>query len=237
MKQLAGITIALASVYAVPALAQQDASRFYPPAGCTEILTIQSRGCEVTHLYTCEADADGEQWGITFDVDGPSNLGKIDYETQWVESYEMFPMRRFVLVEPPADPANMTELLETGVDSLDFQQRGPDGLNRYVGFDRVLPGEVVIDGETLLKTQFSMRSELANGTVFELEGNEYIIPRLRRFISGNYTRTDTDEPISWDNSPIDFVYPGEPGFFTKTPLYECEPTLARFASPKKGTDQ
>ncbi|MEM8693744.1 MAG: hypothetical protein AAGG57_17930 [Pseudomonadota bacterium] len=221
----------------VPALAQQDGSRFYPPAGCSEVLTVQSRQCEVTHLYTCAADPEGHQWAISFDADGPTNLGRIDYETQWVESFEMFPMRRFVLVDAPADPASMTELLETGIDSFDFQQCGPDGLNRYVGFDRVLPGEVVIDGETLLQTEFSVRAELADGTVFELVGNEFILPRLRRFLSGRYERMDTDEMITWDNSPIDFVYPGEPGFFTKTPLYECDPTLAHYASPMKGSDQ
>ncbi|MEL6464936.1 MAG: hypothetical protein AAFQ58_08195 [Pseudomonadota bacterium] len=222
---------------AVHVHAQDDPLVFTPPAGCVGDLTIQGRSCEVTHIYNCAADTAGERWSITFDAFGPRYIGKVDRETQWLESYDLFPTKRYVLVQPADDPASLTELMETGVDSFDFQQRGPDEVQRFVGFDRIVSDSVVIDGETLLQTEFSVRRESTKDGDFTVTGTEYIIPRLRHFLSGSY-RIDRDGTTTeLELTPIDFIYSGEPGFFATTPLYECEPTLARYASPTKGTDK
>jgi len=225
-----------AGVLAAPAFAQ-DALRFYPPVGCTPELTIQSRSCSVSNIYTCAADPPGDSWRIEFDVNGPIFLSRIDSETQWLESYDMFPMRREVLVQPAPDPASLTELLETGTDSYDFVQRGENGPVRVVGYDRLTGDEVVIDGEPLLVTEFNARHETTDGVVLELSGNEYVSVRHRRFIAGTYSGTGVNGSFETDGSPVDFVYPGEPGFFTKTPLYDCEASLARYAPIAKGYDQ
>lgn len=217
--------------------AQEEPLVFTPPPGCVGDLTIQQRSCEVMHIYNCAADAAGERWNIIFDEYGPRYMGKVDRETQWLESYDLFPTQRYVLIQPSDDPLNLTELMEAGTDSYDFQQRGRDEVQRFVGYDRIVSESVVIDGETLLQTEFSMRRESTKEGDFSMTGTEYIVPRLRHFISGTY-RMNRDGAIEeWDLSPIDFIYPGEPGFFATTPLYECEPTLARYASPTKGTDQ
>ena len=228
--------LTLCTVLATPALAQ-DPDRFYPPEGCTPELTVQSRSCSVSNIYTCAADRPGENWRIEFGVNGPTFLSKIDAETQWLESYDMFPMRREVLIQPAPDPASLTELLETGIDSYDFTQRGEAGPVRVVGYDRLTGEEVVIDGEPLLVTEFSARHETTDGVVLELSGNEYVSVRHRRFLSGTYSGTGVNGPFEYDRSPVDFIYPGEPGFFSKTPLYDCESSLARYVPTLKGYDQ
>lgn len=225
-----------ATLLAVPAHAQ-DPDRFFPPEGCTEELTIQSRGCSVSNIYICAADQPGDSWRVEFNEDGPFFMSKIDYETQWLESYDLFPTSREVLVQPAPDPASLTELLETGIDSYDFVQRGESGPIRVVGFDRLTGEEVVIDGEPLLVTEFDARHETTDGVVLEVSGNEYVSVRHRRFIAGTYTGTARGRPFEDDSTPVDFIYPGEPGFFSKTPLYDCEASLARFAPTVKGYDK
>ena len=64
------------------------AGTFSAPDGCKAYLTVQSRGCMVSHFYTCEKDAKGEQWRADFDDMGPFFLSRIDSEAQWLESYE-----------------------------------------------------------------------------------------------------------------------------------------------------
>ena len=86
-------------------------------------------------------------------------------------------------------------------------------------------------------TEFNARHETTDGVVLELSGNEYVSVRHRRFIAGTYSGTGVNGSFETDGSPVDFVYPGEPGFFTKTPLYDCEASLARYAPIAKGYDQ
>ncbi len=218
-------------------LSAQDPARFYPPVGCTEVLTIQMRGCEVDHIYTCSNDNPGESWRVNFRVDGPIFISKIDAETQWLESYDLFPTSRDVLIQPATDPASLSELLSTGTDTYDFTQRGPDGITRVVGFDTLTGEEVVIDGEPLLRTEFSARFEGVSGPYMTLRGNEYVSRKHGRFISGSYARTVDGQTDEWDNSPVDFIYPGEPGFFEKKPLYDCDVSLTRFVPRLEGSDQ
>ncbi len=93
---------------------------FTPPEGCTGWLTVQSRGCRVSNHYKCVGDAPGDQWRADFDQEGIFFVSRIDRETQWVESYDMFPTVRQTLDPNPADPASFSELLSAGVDTFDF---------------------------------------------------------------------------------------------------------------------
>ena len=232
----AAVILCAAMALPVSAVAQADGSRFYPPAGCTAQLTIQSRSCQVDNIWTCDAHP-GHSWRMEFQVNGPTFVSRIDAETQWIESFDLFPTSRRELALPADDPASLTELLATGIDSYDFTLRTPSGPVRVVGFDRLTGEEVVIDDEPLLVTQFSARHETTSGTTLELEGTEYVSVRHRRFIAGSYSGTSQAGPFEDDQTPVDFIYPGEPGFFTKTPLYDCEASLARYVPALKGYDQ
>lgn len=230
------IRVAALILMAAPAAAS-DA--FIPPVGCEGVVTVQSRGCEVDNIYVCTADAPGDSWRVSFDLDGPKFIGRIDAETQWMESIDLFPTRREVIEQPAADPASLSELLDTGTDAFDFNMRGDGGeVTRVVGFDQLTGEEVVIDDEPLLRTQFSARYESTITGITRIEGTEYVSTRLGRFLAGSYRFTSADGAVSeWANDPIEFIYPGEPGFFSRTPLYECEASLARFTPIIKGADQ
>ena len=213
---------------------------FIPPVGCEGVVTVQSRGCELDNIYVCTADAPGDSWRVSFHQDGPVFIGRIDAETQWMESIDLFPeWRREVIEQPAADPASLSELLQSGTDAFDFNMRGAGGgVTRVVGFDQLTGEEVVIDGEPLLRTQFSARYESTLTGTSRIEGNEYVSAKLGRFLSGSYRYTGVDGVVTeWANDPVDFIYPGEPGFFSKTPLYECEASLARFTPDAQGADQ
>lgn len=218
-------------------VAAQDSDRYDPPAGCVGVVTTQNRDCLVNNIYTCEADQPGESWRLMFDRHGPVFLSKIDYETQWLESFDLLPSRHDVLRLPADDPASLTELLATGIDTFDFVQTSAQGVTRVVGFDRLTGDDLVIDGELLLGTEFSVRHESTVGRELQVNGREFISVKHRRFFPGVTTLSEGDETEELDRTPIEFIYPGEPGFFTKTPLYECEASLARFQPATKGSDQ
>lgn len=215
-----------------------EGERFHPPQGCTGKLTVQSRGCELDNIWTCEADAPGENWRAVFTAEGLVYLSKIDAETQWLETYDMFPTSSERLVQPAPDPASLTELLETGTDTYDFRMQTSVGPVRYVGFDRLTGEQVAIDGEPLLPTEFRAEVTPPDGATYTVHGNEYVSVTHRRFIGGTRTYTEADG-TSWDvdNSPVEFIYPGEPGFFSRVPEYDCDATLARFTRFQKGPQQ
>ena len=57
-RHLPAAVLATLATGASGAWAQQGT--FSPPQGCEGTLTIQNRGCLMTHLWTCEADPEGQ---------------------------------------------------------------------------------------------------------------------------------------------------------------------------------
>jgi hypothetical protein len=144
---------------------------------------------------------------------------KVDAEFQWVENYKVTGTER--LQTPVDDPASLTELFETQLDTWDFVIETEDGEERNVGFD-MLTGETIdIDGETLLVTEFQGRKLDAEGNEIEAgSGSQYVSDKHRLFFFGTaWDDTTPDDVI--DMSPVEFIYPGEPGFFSDTPKFEC----------------
>ena len=207
------------------------AGTFSPPQGCTAYLTVQARSCMVEHLWTCAGDAPGLQWRGEMNQRGLVYVGQIDAEAQWVQSFFMASGARENLISPAADPASFSNLMETGLDQFDFTLNTSDGVDRVVGFDRLAGQDVVIDGERLRRTEYSIRKTDANGQmIYEAEGSEFVSEVHGRFFSGTGNVTQPDKTYSYDNSPVDFIYPGEPGFLTDTPLYGCDALAARFVT-------
>lgn len=218
-------TLAALMLTALPA----GAGTFTPPQGCEGYLTVQSRGCKVSHHYRCAADAAGDQWRADFGVNGLYFISRIDYEAQWVESHES--NGSVDLLEPgAADPASFSELLSTGQDSYDFATMKNTGERENVrGYDKLTGESVVIDGVTLKRTKYEVRATRDDGSlVYAAKGNEYIHPEWRIFISGAGTVDLGDGPLPQDFSPVEFAFPGDPGFMTTTPLYECDAMTASF---------
>lgn len=229
------IPAALLVLAALPA----GAGTFRPPAGCEVYLTVQSRSCKVSNHYRCAADPPGDQWRADFGVNGLYFVSRIDAETQWVESHQSDGTTD--RLEPgAADPASFTELLATGRDTFDFATVTDTGLRETIrGSDRLTGESVVIDGVTLRRTKYEIRATRDDGSlIWRGRGNEYVHPEWRIFLSGTGMVDLGEGWLPQDFSPVDFAFPGEPGFLTTTPLYDCEAMTASYrAAPNRENPQ
>ncbi len=220
--RLTTTTAAAAALLALLPAAAATAQQWTPPEGCTGFLTVQQRGCMLSNHYTCEGDAEGDQWRVDFVEEGPVFASRINYETEWVESLSLFSQTRTLLGERP-DPASFTDLLETGIDTYDFTTVDQDGSEtRYRGAD-VLTGEIVeIDDVPLRVMTYTAEVDGPEGRS-RSEGINYVSEEWRLFLPGT-TRSISDEGEAGperDNTPVQIILPGEPGFFATAPIYDC----------------
>lgn len=201
---------------ATPVAAQQS---FAAPEGCEAKLTVQQKGCVMVNVWTCEADNPGDQWIALIGQSGVFSVQRVDSEFQWMETYSV--MGNESLQDPAPDPSSLTELFENQIDTWDFTIETEDGIERNVGFD-MLTGDVVdIDGETLFVTEFEGQTLDGDGNLLDASnGRQYVSEDHRLFFFGESWAADTPDQIS-DMSPVEFIYPGEAGFFAAQPVYEC----------------
>ncbi len=219
------LALILSLALPMPALA---AGTFTPPEGCSTWMTVQARACRVSQYYKCTADAPGDQWRADFDQEGMFFVSRIDAESQWIESYDLNPPVKQTLDPSPEDPASFSDLLG-GVDTFAFSLSKDDGRqSRVRGFDRLTGKTVVIDGITLQQTEFEFEEKDGSGTLLRRsKGNEFVHPEWRTFFAGPSLWDGGDgEYVPIDGSPLQFVFPDEPGFAATEPLFECDAVLS-----------
>jgi hypothetical protein len=204
------------------------AADFAAPPGCETWMTVQSRSCRVANYYTCESDPAGDQHRATFGLDGLVSIGRIDAEAQWVETYSAASATIDRLDPDPADPQNLTELLATGLDRADLMLSDNWGeRTRIVGFDKLTGTSVVIDGITLMETEFLIEEFAADGSrLFRKQGREYVHPEWRRFFGGTGERDWGEGPEPYNDTPVAFIFPGEPGFAATEPVHDCDAVMS-----------
>lgn len=217
--------LAMAVAAARPAPAQTPGALFEVPTGCAGFLTVQARGCTVSHHWTCEGDPDGTHWRVSLDQDGPYHLSYSDAEFRWLQSWDLRGGGTSILIEPEEDPASLTELLETGSDTMAFSLRTEANFGTfqrdYTGFDRLTGDEVTVDGRPLSVTEFTYQYNV-DGGLRRVAGNQFVHEGWRLFFGGLETVTDPGgESFEYDNSPMEFAEPGDPGFLTMQPIYDC----------------
>ncbi len=196
-----------------------SAQSFSVPDGCTGIVTVQQRGCLMLNIWQCEADPEGDKWFALIAEGGPFSVQHVDREYQWIESFKASGTER--LEQPAPDPASMTELLGNGIDTFEFVITKETGAERNVGFDALTGEDVIIDGEPLLATEFEGRTFAADGTLLDHGiGRQYVSAKHRLFFFGQSWDAATPDQVS-DLSPVEFIYPGEAGFFAAKPKFEC----------------
>lgn len=226
------VLFCLAALIATPVMA----GSFTPPEGCETFLTVQANGCRVSNHYICQADAPGDQWRTDFDQEGAFFTSRVDYEAQWVESYELDPPVRQTLDPNPSDPASFSELLATGRDTYIFGLSDDTGeRTRVRGSDTLTGRTVVIDGISLQETAFNFTETDLNGKVLRSSrGNEYISAEWRLFFSGPSQWDGGDGTfVPIDGSPMQFIFPGEPGFASTQPLFDCDAVMSSLPFPPK----
>ncbi len=222
MRTLALVAITLAA----PAAAQ---TVFTLPQGCEGLVTIQKRSCSVTSLFSCAADPEGWQRRVDFDEQGMTYAGVIDAETQWIESWQPLAGATETLSPGAVDPASFSGLLATGADTFDFETLTQPGgyVTIFRGQDRLIGETVVIDGVTLDRTEFAVSAyDEAGNELWRTWGSEYIHRDWRTFIAGTRTNRTATEEWTSDNSPVEFIFPGEAGFLSSTPRHDCGAMLS-----------
>ena len=206
------------------------AGTWQPPQGCEVFLTVQSKGCRVSNHYRCAADAPGDQWRADFDQEGLFFKSRINYESEWVESLESNPPVRQTLDANPEDRASFSELLNSGTDTYVFGLSRDDGTHSNVqGMDQLTGRTVTIDGIALEETRFDYsEADDAGNVLHAARGNEYISREWRLFFAGP-GETDLGDgqwrPI--DGGPMQFILPGEKGFASTQPIFDCDALTAR----------
>lgn len=223
----------------IAAASPAPAANFAPPQGCTLEVTVQNRSCTVNQVYRCEADTEGDQWSATFDEGGLSYLSRIDAETRWMDSTTIATGLRDTLEEGATDDASFSTLLETGRDSFDFWTVSNTGERlHHVGHDELTGETVTIDGVELERTRFSLQTFDGTGELLvEREGQQYVSRAMGRFFGGIETFRDwTGDSGETNDSPVTFSFPGERGFASTTPEFDCDMMMAlmqRYAAPSR----
>ena len=225
-----GLTRIMAAGGLMLALAQPAAAQgFTPPEGCTGFMTVQSRGCRVSNHYRCEKDAPGAQRRAAFAHPAVVFLRRVGSERQWVGGCGMFRTGAEGMDPNPQDPASFTELLG-GTDTYAFSLSKDNGERSEVsGFDRLTGRTVVIDGIPLEETAFEFTETSIGGSVLRrARGREYIHRDWRLFFSGP-TEWDAGDGsfVPVDGSPVQFIFPGEPGFAATQPIFDCDAILSQ----------
>ncbi|MFN3662802.1 hypothetical protein [Yoonia sp.] len=215
--------IALSLILAAGPAIAQGPSTFSLPAGCTAYVTVQSQSCEVDHHFTCSGDTDGMKRRVSLDEQGLTYVGQIDEEAQWIASFHVLAGINETLAPDPADPASLTELFASNLDTWDFRTQSAEvGETRYVGQDSLTGRQVTIDGVTLDETDYHITAYDASGTeIWSSRGNEYVSRDWRMFLSGTSTITTPGDTFTLDNAPVEFIFPGEPGFLSARPKHGC----------------
>lgn len=219
-------SVILACLIASPAAAQ---SAFNLPAGCSAYLTIQGSECRVTHHFRCDGDAPGDKRRADLDEEGLSYVGWVNDEAEWAESFHLRSGHTERLNQS-TDPMSMTELLTNSVDTFDFETESAEiGPSRYVGMDRLTGEQIEIDGVQLLGTQYSIIAYDGEGNeVWRSEGAEFVSPKWRMFIGGVSTYETSAGTFTSDNTPVEFIFPDEPGFLSVNPKYGCGAQMSSF---------
>ncbi len=218
MTQIAKYFAVMATCLAGPAVAQE----FSLPAGCEGYLTIQTSSCSVSHYFTCDGDADGVQRRATMDEEGLSYVGSISGEAEWLESFHLRSGHTERL-SSAADNMSMSELLANDIDTWDFTTDSREiGESQYVGFDRLTGESVVIDGVTLLRTEYELTAFDASGVeMWKSEGAEYVSAEWRMFIGGLSSFITSDDRFDSDDTPVEFIFPDEAGYLSVNPKFGC----------------
>lgn len=205
---------------------------FSPPEGCEIDVTVQLRQCQVANLYRCEA-APGDRFTTYADGEGIFYTSRIDDETRWITSISHVTGFITNLLEDSANHASFTALIETGEDLYDFRTEDSAGLiRRHIGVDRLTGERVVIDGVALEVTEFEATAEDGEGTfLYRRSGRQFIHRDWRVFFGGTDIFENAEgERLDSNDSPVSFAFPGEEGFATLEPLFDCNVLLTGLPS-------
>jgi hypothetical protein len=211
-------------------IAAQEAQSdiFVPPPGCVGFLTVQSRQCEMANYYRCNAINPDHRWRALFNAEGLIYIGRLASEGAWIELIDLVEDTKETITVDSPDIPSFTTLIEAGADQYVYYLVDNSGSkSRLVGTDRLTGKSIVIDGIRLDEVDFRFEEyTLDNDLIENGFGQQFIVPEWKMFFSGlEYWGEGADaEPV--DNTPVQFIFPGEKGFFSTRPLFDCEMAIS-----------
>lgn len=227
--------LVLALALATPTLAKD----FTPPEGCNTFLSVQNKGCTVSLLWRCDVAPEGDFSEASFGPDGLETLVNYSAGYQWLDTIYIWDSSREEFLPPAADPIDVDDMLATGIDTYEFSMRRsePDGSYdiRVTGADQLTGQTLGVDGYTLDLVQTRLEIVNENGVVeYRSEGTQFFSRTLGHFFLGTEdVEFENGERATFDSTPVDIILPGEPGFGSTVPLYECMPADAAFSAPSR----
>lgn len=230
----------LLALLTVPVAAPALAAGFTPPEGCTLEMTVQYRSCSVGQHYRCASDPEGDQHAAYFGREGLEHLSHIDRETRWLQSENP----RLGLIDrigEEPDAASFSTLTGTGFDDFDFwtESNWGDRL-RFTGHDRLTGKKITVDGVELEETEFDLTMTDEGGNVLSTRrGNQFISRAHGRFYGGVEQTVEGGKTSTSNDSPVQFLFPGQAGFGDIKPKFDCEMQMVRFplSTPIPSSDE
>ncbi len=218
MRQTATI---LGILMASPALA--DTATLSLPGTCQAYLTTQHDDCVVAHFVTCTGDPAGQQAIVRIFPDGGDYIMVVDGEYQWLTTVDQMSGIVSTLGPEVTDPGTLSELIDDGADSYDFTTTDNyGGVTRFIGKESLTGQTLTVDGITLEEAQNQMRALDSDGTeLWRASTTEYISRDWRLFFSGPGTMTVPGQTYPTNGTPVEFIFPGEPGFLSTQPVTGC----------------
>jgi hypothetical protein len=220
-------TMALA-VVGTPGFAQSD-QRLDPTgilSACTPALTVQKNGCVVETLYSCDGSS------------GAASL-ILHHEDGGYGSIEGYPEDGLLAYTGPLDGSYWFQMLETfdGLDQDALRADGIDTFRQELSFQAagsppqvaVFEGTMFLIGETVEfsgiefdvgRTDYSFVMGDEEGTVRHLS-TFYLNPDYPFILTGNNEQIAGGETTVTDHTPVQISRAGEPGFESRSPLFDC----------------
>jgi hypothetical protein len=211
----------LCALVASPVVA--DTSTLALPGTCRAYLTTQNDDCVVAHYVTCTGDPAGQQAIVRLFPDGGDDIMIVDGEYQWLTTVDLLSGTVSTLGPEVADPGTLSELIDDGVDSYDFTTTDSFGsVTRFVGRESLTGQTLTIDGVTLEEAQNEMRALDSEGNeIWRAVGTEYVSRDWRLFFSGPGMVTLPNESYPTSGTPVEFLFPEEPGFLSTLAVTGC----------------
>ena len=195
------------------------------PQGCTGFLTIQLENCSVLNHWRCERDPSGRYSVTKIDSD------QTEIQQQVLEGLSLLEMTvvqhdQRITVDQ-IDLEEYHELLEKGADTYASVLRYDDsGYHIALQGQNELTGKtVVIDGVDLLEVKSTSEFTHPSGQITRKTVMQYIMPSGPLWVPDRIMETGPDNVIA-HLGPVDFVWPGQDGFMTRVPRFNCSPPLS-----------
>jgi hypothetical protein len=216
MRHPFAICLTLAALAPLPCVAQT----YDLPKGCTAFLTIQGQGCQVRHLWTCTSDTEGEFWFASMGVDGVTIISQLSYGSQ--NLFASFPLSgRTETIAIARDPVDFDAYIANGQDSYDYDFVDDAGaVMTATGEFTTIDGTVEIDGRSLQQFERRFVTALPGQETQVTITTGYVDSGLHTFYTGRSWYEDNPKNVI-DRTPVDFIFPGEPGFLSTLPSYGC----------------